>query len=99
MKKIVKEFNEKYMKPLDINIRMHDIVSEAGELAKEVIKGQDYGSKPFEKTDNFEGEIGDCLYSIISLANENGIDAEIALVKAIQKYKDRIEKKGHSGSN
>ncbi len=98
MQNKVREFNEKHQKDLNVNIRMLDIVSEAGELAKEVIKGQYYGEKSFEITPNFESEIGDMLYSLLSLANEVNIDAEKALENVLKKYDDRFSNKGNIGS-
>ena len=100
MEDLVKNFNEKYSKPLSPNIRMLDITSEAGELAKEVIKSQDYGNSNFARTDNLEMELGDLLYSTISFALENNIEPKQALQKAINKYEQRfISKKGNIGSN
>lgn len=99
MEILVKQFNEKFRSPLDPNTRMLDIQSEVGELSKEVIKCEAYGTKPFEKNENLELEVGDVLYSIISFALENGIDPKVAVEKVIEKYKKRFEEKGHIGSN
>ena len=101
MQRKVKFFNEKVMKREDkasVETRLLDIQSELGELAKEVLKATDYGKKSFVKTDDFEMEFGDVLYSLLSLANETGIDSEKALDKILAKYKARIEKKGSMGS-
>ena len=46
--KLVKDFNEKYMKPPSPDIRMLDIQSGIGELAKEVVKSEDYGKADFK---------------------------------------------------
>ena len=46
----------------------------------------------------FKMEFGDCLYSLLSLAEELNIDAEQYLDKVIAKYRARIEKNGNMGS-
>ena len=56
---LIKEFCHKYNLYLDKKISYMDLVTEIGELGKEIIKGTDYGTKQFEKTDNLESEIGD----------------------------------------
>ena len=99
MEKLVKDFNEKYMRKLPANIRMLDITSEVGELAKEVIKCQDYGETEFKTSPDLKMELGDCLYSLISFAFECDIDPADALSEAIEKYQKRFTKKGHIGSN
>lgn len=99
MENLVKDFNKKYMKKLDINLRLLDIQSELGELSKEIIKSQDYGSKEFELTDNLIMEYGDCLYSLLSFGIENNIDPKKALQLALNKYENRFKNKGHIGSN
>ena len=99
MEKLVKDFNEKYMRKLPANIRMLDITSEIGELAKEVIKCQDYGETEFKTSPDLKMELGDCLYSLISFAFECDIDPAGALSEAIEKYQKRFTKKGHIGSN
>ena len=99
MEKLVKDFNEKYMKPLSHDIRMLDIQSEIGELAKEVVKSEDYGKADFKITEDLKMELGDAIYSLLSFAIENGIDPKEVLKSAIEKYENRMIKKGHIGSN
>lgn len=95
----VKIFNQNHLAPLDANIRIHDIVSEVGELAKEVIKAQDYGQKTFAVTKDLFLEYGDVLYSLLSFGIENNIDIEDSLEQVINKYKARFANKKHIGSN
>lgn len=99
MEKLVKNFNEKYMRKLPASIRMLDITSEVGELAKEVIKCQNYSETEFKTSSDLKMELGDCLYSLISFAFECDIDPAGALSEAIEKYQKRFTKKGHIGSN
>ena len=44
-------------------------------------------------------ELGDVIYSLLSFAIENGIDPKEVLKSAIEKYENRMIKKGHIGSN
>ncbi|MBQ9791805.1 MAG: nucleotide pyrophosphohydrolase [Clostridia bacterium] len=78
--------------------RVLDIVSEMGELSKEVLKNTKYVTADFVVTEDFVMEYGDVLYSLLSLANEVGIDSVDALDKAIEKYKSRITQNGNMGS-
>lgn len=101
MQRKVKFFNEKVMKREDkasVETRLLDIQSELGELAKEVLKATDYGKTSFVKTDDFEMEFGDVFYSLLSLADEAGLDAEECLNKALSKYQERMNKKNNIGS-
>lgn len=101
MQNKVKKFNSEmkcHRKTMPVYARILDISSEMGELAKEYLKSTKYGTTDCAVNDEFIMEYGDVLYSILSLANELGIDAENSLDLAIQKYKNRIEKKNNMGS-
>ena len=80
-------------------IRFIDLVSELGELGKEILKGNDYGKKEFCITDNLESEIGDVLFSLICVANGLNIDLKSALDGVLEKYEERFSKKGNIGSD
>ena len=99
MQNKVKQFNSKYMQPLSAENRMLDIQSEVGELAKEVLKSTDYGTKNFTITPDLKMELGDAIYSLLSFASEHNINAEECLTMVINKYENRFNKKGHIGSN
>ncbi len=101
MQNKVKEFNNKldcHKKPIPINARLLDISSEFGELAKEYLKATSYGTKSFENTLDFELEFGDVLYSLLSLANECNLDANVALEKVLDKYSKRFKNNNNLGS-
>lgn len=101
MQEKVKKFNDNmpcHKKPMPTWARVADIQSELGELSKEVLKASKYGTKEFELNDNFVMEFGDCIYSLMSLANELGIDANQALDKVLDKYQKRIEANQNMGS-
>lgn len=97
----VKKFNENTMchkEPMSVYARLMDIQSELGELSKEYLKGSEYGLTEFKKTEDFELEFGDVLYSLLSLSLEQNINAEKALDTVLEKYKKRIEEKKNMGS-
>lgn len=101
MQKQVEEFNNLrgcHEKPMPVFARILDIQSELGELSKEVLKNSKYGTEEFVFSEDFEMEFGDVLYSLLSLGNECGLDAEKALDKVLDKYKKRIEDKKSMGS-
>ena len=101
MQNKVKSFNEEkdcHFKPMSPEARMLDIMSEVGELGKEILKNTKYGTADFTLTEDFVMEYGDVLYSLLSLANETGVDSASALDMAIEKYRTRIKQKGDMGS-
>ncbi len=101
MKEIQEEINEmvkKYNLESSTEIRFIDLVSEIGELGKEILKGDAYGKKQFSKTDNLESEVGDVLFSLICVANGLNIDLKSALDGVITKYNCRFAEKGNIGS-
>ena len=75
-----------------------DLISELGEVAKEILLGMDYGKRPFQATPNLSGELGDALYSLCQLATAAGVDLDEAFTAALQKYEQRWQEKRHLGS-
>lgn len=101
MQNKVKNFNENrncHGNPMPLYARLLDTQSELGELCKEYLKNSKYGTEDFILTGDFKMEFGDCLYCLLSLANETGINAEECLDMAIEKYKKRMNKKQSMGS-
>ncbi len=101
MKDIQKEVSkmiEKYGLESPLEERFIDLVSEVGELGKEILKGSEYGKKEFDITDNIESEIGDVLFSLMCISNALDIDMKRALDSVLKKYNDRFSKKGNIGS-
>jgi NTP pyrophosphatase (non-canonical NTP hydrolase) len=82
-----------------IEYRFLDLVSELGEVAKEMIKMTDYGTKKSKFREEIVSELGDTFYSLITVANYYNVDLEEALSKILVKYSKRIKKGGHSGSD
>ncbi|MFH1711943.1 MAG: MazG-like family protein [Patescibacteria group bacterium] len=100
MKKLqeqVKKFEKKYGLISPPEHRMLDLVSEVGEVAKEVLKMTDYGRKPEKYREEIELELGDVLYSLASVANYYKVDLEDTLKRTLVKYEKRL-KKGSAGS-
>ncbi|MCL2406578.1 MAG: hypothetical protein FWC95_01480 [Defluviitaleaceae bacterium] len=98
MKDKVTAFLDKYNLRTDPSVRYIDLVSEVGELGKELIKATDYGKKGFVRTDETVGEIGDCLFALFALSYELGVDMPAALDVALAKYERRFKNKGNCGS-
>jgi len=91
----LKGFEKPYWAPLSQLARM---VEEIGELSR--ILNHKYGDKvkkETEKPDDIEDELGDILFTVICLANSEGINLDEALNKVINKSKtrdaDRFDKK------
>lgn len=83
---------------LSPELRVLDLESEVGELAKEVVTAQDYGDAEFERTDALVDEFGDVYFCLLALATELDIDAETALADSVAKYRDRLDETGTAGS-
>jgi NTP pyrophosphatase (non-canonical NTP hydrolase) len=97
----VDEFNKDNKLEMGIEQSILDIMSELGELAKEILKLSYYGATQQENvqiTRDVIAEFGDVFYSLSSLANRMGVDLERALDFSLEKYKERIEKTGTPGS-
>lgn len=80
------------------DIRLLDLLSELGEVTKELLKGSGYGKKQLSLPEGWSEELGDLLFSLICLANESDVDLEDALGKVVAKYKRRVAERGDSGS-
>lgn len=98
LQQLVKKFCEDKNVNSSADVRIIDLFSEVGELSKEVLKGTDYGYKNFEKTEQWNGEVGDVLFSLICIANETDTDLEDCLMHVLEKYEERFSKKGELGS-
>ncbi|MCP5100043.1 MAG: nucleotide pyrophosphohydrolase [Chloroflexi bacterium] len=77
-----------------------DLISELGEVAKEILLATEYGKRPFpnQPIETMSGEMGDALYSLCLLATAVNVDLEEALTVTLQKYESRWQAKGHPGS-
>ena len=98
LQKKVLDFVRKYNLEYSPETSTLDMVSEIGELAKEILKYTDYGKAPSKIPEETKTEIGDVFYSLIALANSLNIDLEEALELVLKKYEKRIKEKGSTES-
>lgn len=82
----------------DASVWVHDLQSELGEVAKEVLKASDYGSNNPEFGEEMRNEVGDVYFSLLGLADALGIDLADALEDVLEKYAERMEETGDVGS-
>ena len=99
MQKMVEDFILKNDLKTDVPTRYIDLVSEIGELGKEILMSTDYGKKSFTTSAPMTDEVGDCLFSFLALCHELGINAQDALYNSLEKYERRLEKKGDISSD
>ena len=98
MQNRVAGFMERHKLTSDGTVRYIDLVSEVGELGKELLKAGDYGALAPGKNETMIEEMGDCLFSMLALCCALGIDTERALDTALNKYQARLEQKGTMSS-
>lgn len=92
---ILQDYEKPYWGPLSNVARL---VEEVGEVAR--IINHKYGDKPKKHTetdDDLEDELADVLWTVICLANQEGVDLDKGIQRAIDKLlirdKDRFKKK------
>ncbi len=98
LQKIIFDFVEERKIGTTVEHRMLDLLSEAGELSKEVLKSTDYGKKSFEKNDAFKDELGDVFFSLVCMANQTDTNLEELIKYALEKYRLRFIDHNHIGS-
>ena len=84
---MVTDFNQKRILSVDRSLRALDLSSEIGEVCK-LAFSEGVGKKI--EINKYEEELGDLLYSLLSLMSELDIEAEKALSKVLEKYQGRI---------
>lgn len=99
LQKFISGFTQENKISAPLSFRCLDLVSEVGELAKELLDSSSYGSEEFTPTSNWGIEIGDILFSLICIANQTGINLENVLQRSVSKYKRRIGQKGNLASS
>ena len=98
----ISQFEEGYWPPL---ANLARLVEEVGELAREL--NHRYGTKPKkvgEPEQDLALELGDILFVIVAIANEQGVDLDEAFARVLEKYRDRdsyrwVRKDGQSSSS
>ena len=84
----VAEFARRYSLLHGLVIHALDLVSEVGEVAKEVLLGTDYGLRALQSRPQLADE----------LAEACGVDASDALDAAPERYEHRRTERGKAGS-
>ncbi|QQS64551.1 nucleotide pyrophosphohydrolase [Candidatus Saccharibacteria bacterium] len=92
---ILQQYEKPYWGPLSNVARLAE---EVGEVARVI--NHRYGDKPKksnEKADDLEDELADVLWTVICLANQEGIDLDHGIQRSIDKLlirdKERFKKK------
>ncbi len=93
----IKRFCKENKLESPIEHRILDLISELGEISKEVLKMSNYGRKKIKIKKEIKQELGDVFFSLINTANYFKVDLEKALSLVLKKYKKR-SKKGSIGS-
>jgi NTP pyrophosphatase (non-canonical NTP hydrolase) len=97
----VSVFVEQHDLAIDVTFRLLDLVSELGELSKELLKATDYGRNALQSgqvSEHWEAELGDVYLSLICVANATGVDLEQSLTTTLEKYRKRLENQQDAGS-
>lgn len=86
----VKRFCDKNCLDAPPEYKVLDAMSELGEVAKEILKSSNYGKTKPKPDDGLKIELGDLLYSLITIANHYDISLDEALNLAMEKYEKRL---------
>jgi len=63
-----------------------------GEVAKELLKGTDYGRRPGDADPaRMREEIGDLMFAVAYLSTLYGVDPEEAMWESVRKFERRLE--------
>lgn len=92
------KFAQKHNLTHDPGVTALDLLSEFGEVAKELLKATNYGRHDPIDNPAIADELGDMLYSLCQLATAVNVDLDQALTAALAKYEARWQEKGHPGS-
>jgi NTP pyrophosphatase (non-canonical NTP hydrolase) len=79
-------------------IHVLDLLSEIGEVAKEVLKASRYGQQAPQLRPQLAEELGDVGYALFALACACQVDLEEALNQVLAKYEDRLATREDPGS-
>lgn len=94
----VNDFVHSHNLEIPIAERLLDLVSEIGEVAKEILKSTEYGKRPFKPGEGWEDELGDTFFSLVCIANSTEVDLLAALEMALRKYESRLREGSDPGS-
>ncbi len=98
----VRAFNRTHKLEAGLQTRVLDVCSEGGELAKLAFEESkctpETDEQHFQNAVNWTEELGDTLYSLLSLCALRKVDPTQAVQNSLQKYKSRIRSKGTPSS-
>lgn len=98
LQQVAAELAQEYGLNAPLMARYTDLVSEVGELGKELLLGSNYGNSELKITAGTATEIGDVLFSLVMIANSLNLDLDNCFDEAIEKYRQRFGKAGQIGS-
>ncbi|TSA84479.1 hypothetical protein FNU79_10970 [Deinococcus detaillensis] len=81
-----------------VEIRFQMLVSELGELAKEVIKASAYGTQAFGVTPGFREELGDVLVDLALLSEAANLNLSECADLTLSKMRQRLAEHGRVDS-
>ena len=99
LQKTIADFVAEYNLEIPVQMRLLDLLSEIGEVSKEVLKGTQYGRKGFVPTEEWASELGDVLFALICVANSTNVDLRESLQNVLEKYRQRLAVTGDAGSD
>ena len=79
-------------------IRLLDLVSEASEVARELLTGTRYGREEFRPGAAWAEELADLYFALVCVANATGVNLETALEDTLARYATRLAERGDAGS-
>lgn len=96
LQKTVEDFTQKHNLVASTEFRLLDLAARVGGICNARLKNTNYGRYKYHDGphNGWIEELGDVFYSLICLANQDDIPLEMALERALTKYRDRIEKRG-----
>ena len=80
------------------SVRLLDLSSEVGELAKVYLTATEYTVGPMPPSANWEEELGDVLFALLCLAHSTGVDMDAALTRVLNKYAQRLSHRSSPAS-
>lgn len=99
LQKRISEFSKENNLDSAPEYKILDTISELGEVAKEMLKMTDYGKTEAVFNEKMKSELGDLLYSVVTIANSLHIDLEEAIKGVLEKYEKRLRKGGVGSEN
>ena len=91
----LKEFVARHHLETQPAFSLLDIMSELGEVAKELLKATDYGRQPGSAdAERMREEIGDLMFAVAYLSTLYDVDPEAAMWDSVRKFERRLERGG-----